>query len=164
MDSAGWVFRVRAYDGESFGHFLGRFRRANTLSHKALADYLGVRLEWVRDWESPSRRRNPTELQLLALAKLVEVDCEQLVKMLPPSHLHLQTRLCSACYEEVPMHRAQWQQADYQSCDRHQLELLSACPVCRSGFQTPALWEGGCCENCQFPFSPMHAYKKGNKV
>lgn len=38
MESFGWVFRVKAYSGESLGHFLGRFRRANRLSHKAIAD------------------------------------------------------------------------------------------------------------------------------
>lgn len=40
MVSEGWVFRVKAYPGESLGHFLGKFRRANDLSHKILADHL----------------------------------------------------------------------------------------------------------------------------
>jgi transcriptional regulator with XRE-family HTH domain len=75
MECDSWVFRVKVYDGESLGHFLGRFRRANELSHKAIADHLGVRVEWVKAWESPSLRRNPTNLQLLALSKLVDVDC-----------------------------------------------------------------------------------------
>jgi DNA-binding transcriptional regulator YiaG len=66
MSSQSWVFRVEAYRGESLGHFLGRFRRANDLSHKSLADHLGIRVEWVIAWESPSRRRNPTSLQLIA--------------------------------------------------------------------------------------------------
>nr|WP_290225285.1 hypothetical protein [Trichocoleus desertorum] len=39
MESESWVFRVKAYEGESLGHFLGRFRRANELSHKAIADH-----------------------------------------------------------------------------------------------------------------------------
>ena len=100
------VFRVIPHEDESLGHFLGRFRRANELSHRAITDHLGIRVEWVQAWESPSRRRNPTPLQLLALSKLVDVEPEQLTKMLPPINLHLQTRLCGTCYTEVPIHRA----------------------------------------------------------
>jgi DNA-binding transcriptional regulator YiaG len=62
MESETWVFRVQAYEDESFGHFMGRFRRANDLSHKVLAEHLGIRVQWVQDWDSPSRRRNPTPL------------------------------------------------------------------------------------------------------
>jgi hypothetical protein len=54
MVSDSWVFRTVPGPGESFGHFLGRFRRANELSHKAIADHLGVRVEWAKAWESPS--------------------------------------------------------------------------------------------------------------
>jgi transcriptional regulator with XRE-family HTH domain len=86
MSSEGWLFRVEAYRGESLGHFLGRFRRANALSHKSLAEHLSIRVEWVIAWESPSRRRNPTSLQLFALSKLVEVEPQVLAEMLPPSN------------------------------------------------------------------------------
>jgi transcriptional regulator with XRE-family HTH domain len=103
MESESWVFRVKAYEGESLGHFLGRFRRANELSHKAIADHLGVRVAWAIAWESPSRRRNPTDLKLLALSRLAEVDCKRLKKMLPPSRFHLQKRVCAAGYSEVPV-------------------------------------------------------------
>jgi Bacterial TniB protein len=48
MSSEGWLFRVKAYRGESLGHFLGRFRRANALSHKSLAEHLSIRVEWIR--------------------------------------------------------------------------------------------------------------------
>ncbi len=156
MSCDSWVFRVKTDDGESLGHFLGRFRRANALSHKAIADHLGVRVEWVKAWESPSLRRNPTNLQLLALSKLVDVKCEQLAKMLPPPDLHLQTRLCAACYGEVPIHRVSWQQKGVDWCDRHHLRLLSACPVCQTGFRTPVLWEDDQCEKCKLPLSQMH--------
>lgn len=156
MECDSWVFRVNAYDEESLGHFLGRFRRVNVLSHKAIADHLGVRVKWVKAWESPSLRRNPTNLQLLALSKLVDVNCEQLAKMLPPPDLHLQTRLCAACYGEVPIHRVSWQQVGVAHCDRHHLRLLSACPVCQTGFRTPALWEDDQCEQCKLPMSQMH--------
>lgn len=159
MHSESWVFRVTAYPGESLGHFLGRFRRANELSHKAVAEHLGVCVAWVQDWEVPSRRRNPTELQRIALSKLVEVEPKQLAKMLPPNHLHLQTRLCAACYAENAVHRAAWQRAGKSVCERHALRLLSACPVCETGFRTPALWDDEGCEHCGLLFSQMQSYQ-----
>jgi hypothetical protein len=131
MEAASWVFRVVPHPDESFGHFLGRFRRANELSHRVIADHLGIRVEWVQAWDSPSRRRNPTGLQLIALSKLTEVDPKQLAKMLPSEPLHLQTRLCPACYAEIPVHRSTWQRLGIDCCDRHSLKLLSACPECR---------------------------------
>lgn len=155
MESEGWVFRVKSYSGESLGHFLGRFRRANQLNHKAIADHLGVRTEWVIAWEAPSRRRNPTPLQLIALSKLVDVEPKQLVKMLPSEPLYLQTRLCAACYIEMPVHRVAWQRAKTNRCDRHRLQLLSACPKCGTGFRAPALWSEDCCECCELPFGEM---------
>ncbi len=160
MQSETWVFRVEPRAGESLGHFLGCFRRANYLSHKALAEHLGVRVEWVQAWETPSRRRNPSPLQLVALSKLVEVEVKQLTKMLPPERLHLQTRLCAACYGEVPIHQAVWQQAGRTDCPRHGLELLSECPVCGTGFRTPALWSDEHCESCQTAYGEMAAYQQ----
>ena len=74
MQSGSWIFRVEPHPDESFGHFIGRFRRANELSHRAIAEHLGIRVEWMQSWDSPSRRRNPTPLQLMALSKLVEVE------------------------------------------------------------------------------------------
>jgi hypothetical protein len=75
--------------------------------------------------------------------------------MLPPPDLHLQTRLCAACYGEVPIHRVSWQQKGVDWCDRHHLRLLSTCPVCQTGFRTPALWEDDQCEKCKLPMSQM---------
>lgn len=163
MEGESWVFRVKAELGESLGHYLGRFRRANNLGYKALAEHLGVRVEWVQAWESPSRRRNPTELQLMALSKLVEVEPKQLTKMLPPIRLHLQTRLCGACYAETSIHRSIWQKVDLKVCERHALEFLSACPVCGTGFQLPSLWENGQCETCELPFSQMQTYQQPSR-
>lgn len=66
---------------ESLGHYLGQFRGANVLSHKAIADHLGVRVGWVKAWESPSLRRDLTNLQLLAFSKLVDViECKAIGK------------------------------------------------------------------------------------
>jgi transcriptional regulator with XRE-family HTH domain len=160
MVSEGWVFRVKAYQGESLGHFLGKFRRANALSHKSLADHLGIRVEWVMAWESPSRRRNPTSLQLIALSKLVEVEPQQLAEMLPPEPLELKTRLCAACYAEQPFHQAQWQESETEGCAHHHLNLLSMCPVCNTGFRTPALWsDDECCEQCGLFFREMRSHQ-----
>jgi hypothetical protein len=36
-----WLFQVSAHRGESFGHFLSRFRRANYLSRCQLSVMLG---------------------------------------------------------------------------------------------------------------------------
>lgn len=156
------MFRVKAYPGESLGHFLGRFRRENQLSHKVIAYHLGIRVAWVMAWDAPSRRRNPTPLQLIALGKLVDLKPKQLVKMLPCEPLHLQTRLCAVCYTEMPVHRVAWQQAKTNQCDRHQLRLLSVCPECGTGFRTPALWSDSCCEYCGLPFSQMATLQQSN--
>ncbi len=154
-----WVFRVVPDASESLGHFLGRFRRANDLSHRAIAEYLGVRVKWVQDWEIPSRRRMPTELQCMALSKLVEVEPLALALMFPPKQLHLATRLCAACYAETPVHRVAWQRAGKPGCERHGLRLLEACPVCQTGFRTPAFWEDAQCEHCGLLFNQMQSYQ-----
>jgi hypothetical protein len=165
MEFESWVFRVEPHPDESFGHFMGRFRRANQLTHKAIAEHLGIRVEWVQSWDSPSRRRNPTPLQIIALSKLVEIEPEQLAKMLPSEPLHLQTRLCPACYAEVPVHRSTWQRANVDWCDRHSIQLLSACSNCGTGFRTPALWESDACtalrvrcERCGLAFAQMQCH------
>jgi transcriptional regulator with XRE-family HTH domain len=157
MESESWVFRVVPHADESLGHFLGRFRRANALSQRAIAEHLCVHETWVQNWEISSRRRNPTELQRIALSKLVDVDPKQLAEMLPPTPLHLQTRLCAVCYAETPVHQTLWQRAGKLVCDRH---LLSACPICETGFRTPALWEDGCCEQCGLLFHQMQSHQQ----
>jgi len=156
MPSESWMFRVKAHEGESLGHFLGRFRRANQLSQRTIAEHLGIRVEWVQAWDTPSRRRNPTPLQVIALSRLTDVEPQQLERMLPPDALHLQTRLCPACYAEVPVHRSTWQRAYVDQCDRHFLQLLPACSECGAGFRTPALWEDDRCEGCGLRFAQMH--------
>ncbi len=160
MEADTWIFRVEPHPKESLGHFLGRFRRANHLSHRAIADHLGVRVKWVEDWEIASKRRNPTALQRVALSKLVEVEPKQLAKMLPPARLYLQTRLCAACYAESPVHQVVWQRAGKTVCDRHKVHLLSGCPVCQQGFRIPALWDDEHCEGCGLAFGQMQSYQK----
>lgn len=160
MESESWVFRVKAHEGESIGHFLGRFRRANQLSQRTIAEHLGIRVEWVQARDTPSRRRNPTPLQLIALWRLTDVEPQQLERMLPPDPLHLQTRLCPDCYAEVPGHRSAWQQANVDQCDRHSVRFLSACSECGSGFRTPALWQDDRCEQCGLLFARMQCKPK----
>ena len=61
---------MQPYWQESFGHFLGRFRRANYLSSEQLSALLGQRSYVVAYWETPSRRRQPTPNELRALSQL----------------------------------------------------------------------------------------------
>lgn len=160
MSAESWVFRVVPHSDESFGHFMGRFRRANALSHKAIAEHLCIRVEWVQAWDTPSRRRNPTPLQLIALSRLTDVESQQLERMLPPDSLHLQTRLCPDCYAEVPVHRSTWQQATVDQCTRHSVHLLSACSECGFSFRTPALWQDDRCDHCGLLFARMQCKPK----
>lgn len=142
---------------ESFGHYLSRFRRANCLSHKTLGEELQVPTKIVSDWEVLSRRRIPDSAQLERLSRLVGISPNHLRQMFPPAQLHLQTRLCSACYAETPVHRVTWQQKGMDWCDRHQLPLLSACPACGVGFRIPALWNNEPCQGCELPFEQMES-------
>lgn len=151
----GWVFQVVPGTDESLGHYLSRFRQANCLGHKTLAEELQVPTKLVSDWEVPSRRRVPDSAQLERLSQLVGISMEQLRQMFPPQSMHLQTRLCPACYAQEPVHRVTWQQSGVDQCDRHQVLLLSACPMCGTGFRTPALWHNEPCHGCGLPFEQM---------
>ncbi len=152
-----WLFQVAPHPDESFGHFLGRFRRANELSRAGLAELLSVPTTTVQAWETPSRRSLPTEAQLAMLSALSGVSLTCLKQLLPPDtcSIHLSTRLCPSCYGEAPFHHQRWQQAGSDRCKTHSTLLLTACPACQSPFRLPALWEDGCCERCWLPFSQM---------
>ena len=152
-----WLFQVEPYPGESFGHVLGRFRRANHLSSPHLSSLLGLKPHVVSYWEAPSRRRVPSASELARLSELMGIDIEQLRLMLAATRrqLHLRTRLCGLCYAEAPFHRQSWQMANITDCDRHQCQLLSACPQCQTDFHLPAHWDMGQCEWCGLPFAQM---------
>jgi hypothetical protein len=164
----GWVIQVVPGTGESFGHYLSRFRRENYLSHKTLGEVLSVPTKVVSEWEVPSRRRIPDAAELERLSCLVGIPFSRLREMLPPTPLYLQTRLCPACYAENPVHQAAWQQQGVDECDRHRMPLLSACPNCGTGFRTPSLWWNEQCEKCQTALSemtlnpPVHLHQPGN--
>lgn len=160
-----WVFRVTAHPGESFGHFLSRFRRANYLSSGQLSTILGLRYLAVSYWETPSRRRTPAARDWRVLSEMTGVNEAQLRSMLMPKHtaLCLRTRLCALCYGEGPFHRLIWQNANISECDRHRCELLSMCPQCGIDFQLPALWEVGQCEQCYLPFAEMNDFHRSSE-
>jgi hypothetical protein len=157
-----WLFRVDAYPGESFGHFLGRFRRVNDLTSGQLSTMLGLRYLAISYWETPSRRRIPSAKDWEVLSGITGVDVAQLQSMLMPKKisLYLRTRLCASCYQEEPFHRLNWQRANVTKCDRHGCELLSMCPQCGIDFKLPALWAVGECEQCSLPFAKMNDFHR----
>lgn len=157
----GWLFQITPILGESMGHYLGRFRRANCLTQSALAELILIDARVLRGLEMPSLGQPLNAEQLKKLACFLRVSETQLAEMLPPgrSQLHLTTRLCSQCYGDAPIHQRAWQRAGVEQCDRHNTLLLTACPACRTVFRLPALWENGCCEQCWLPFAQMHEFK-----
>ena len=161
-----WLFRVQPYPQESFGHFLGRFRRANYLSSEQLSALLGHRPYVVAYWETPSRRRQPTPNELRALSQLTGIKVAQLKAMRSPSAtpLYWPTRLCAYCYEETPYHRWNWQLAAQSHCELHQHRLLSVCPRCRSAFQLPSYWQRKECDRCRLPFRAMQTCQISKRV
>jgi hypothetical protein len=160
-----WLLRVPANYGESFGHFLGRFRRANHLSSAQLSIMLGLRYLAVSYWEAPSRRRTPTAKDWEGLSKLTGIDETQLRAMLMPGDLRicLRTRLCALCYAEEPFHKMTWQDANISECDRHRCDLLSMCPRCGIDFQLPSYWKVGQCEQCHLPFAEMSFFLRSTE-
>ncbi|NJR63145.1 MAG: hypothetical protein HC769_32815 [Cyanobacteria bacterium CRU_2_1] len=156
-EPAGWLFQIAPAPGESFGHYLGRFRRANCLSRIGLAEFLATDVRVVRGWEMPSLGQSLSAVELAKVATLLGLSVVELREMLPEerSKPHLATRLCPRCYADRPVHQRDWQRADLAQCQWHAQPLLAACSVCGSGFRLPALWENGCCEQCWLPFREM---------
>ncbi|BAY29315.1 hypothetical protein NIES2107_11560 [Nostoc carneum NIES-2107] len=160
-----WLTRVEPFDGESISHFLGRFRRAKGNKFSApsgLGHVVGLGAVLVR-WEKFYFHPFPTQQELEALAAVVELDSDRLRQMLPPVGVgmkHSPIRLCGACYAESPCHKIEWQFKKTGGCDRHQLRLLSKCPVCEKPFVIPALWVEGQCSRCFTSFAEMAQYQK----
>jgi len=152
---------VEPYLNESFGHFLGRFRRANCLSSAHLSAMLGERSYVVSYWESPSRQRRPTEAHLQQLSQFTGGDSPRLRAMwsAPGTRLHWPTRLCPERYADAPWHQLTWQLADQSHCAVHQRLLLSHCPRCHHAFELPSYWVIGQCDRCQLPFAHMRFYQ-----
>ena len=157
-----WLFLVEALEGESFSHFLGRFRRRNHLTPSALGQLAGIGAVVAR-WERFHLNPFPSVKELEGLAKVVEIEAQRLREMLPTQGVAMKRepiRLCGACYAESPSHRMEWQFKSTAGCQRHQLRLVSKCPRCEAKFKVPALWEDGCCDRCRLPFGEMSTYQK----
>lgn len=152
-----WLFQVEPHPDESFGHFLGRFRRANYLSGAQLSTLLRARSYLVSYWECPSRQRRPSSAHLEQLAQLTGVDMLRFQRMCSPLGIRLYwpTRLCPDCYAEAPWHKLTWQLADQSACDIHQRSLFTQCPCCHHAFQLPSYWATGECDRCRLPFAQM---------
>ena len=162
MEIQPWLFRVEPLEGESFSHFLGRFRRANKLTPNRLGKMAGLGGAIAR-WEKFRFNPPPSPQQLEALAVVLGVEREQLQEMLPPPGVGMKLepiRLCGACYGESPCHKIEWQFKGMQGCDRHGLRLLSECPNCGARFKIPALWVDGWCQRCFMTFAEMSKYQK----
>lgn len=155
MEIKPWWFTVTPYEGESISHFLGRFRRENSLSCGGLGQITGLYSSIAR-WEK-FRFNPPSSLeQLEKLSAIVQVEVATLQTMFPSAPMKMTPiRLCSACYGEKPYHRMEWQYKEVYKCDRHQLKLLSECPNCKARFKFPALWVDGWCHRCFTPFVEM---------
>ena len=155
-------FAVELLEGESLSHFLGRFRRANSLTTTALGKITGLGAV-VGRWEKLYLNPFPTRQQLEALADVVMVDADRLAQMLPPKGVTMKPMpilLCAACYAENPYHRIEWQFKERWGCDRHQLRLLAKCTNCETPFLIPALWVQGECPHCFLPFATMAKRQK----
>jgi len=150
-------FAVELLEGESLSHFLGRFRRANSLTTTALGKITELGAV-VGRWEKLYLNPFPSRQQLEALADVVMVDADRLAQMLPPKGVTMKPRpilLCAVCYAENPYHRIEWQFKERWGCDRHQLRLLGKCTNCETPFPIPALWVQGECPHCFLPFATM---------
>lgn len=160
-EGAGWVFQIAPEPGESFGHYLGRFRRANCLSRSGLAAWMNTDERTVRGWEMPSWGQPPNALQLVNVASLLGLSVPQLVAMLPDERVktEMATRLCPACYADTPIHQQNWQRAELTQCAAHEQPFLTACSGCGAVFRVPALWENGCCDRCWLPFGVMECLR-----
>lgn len=152
-----WLFVVDPYEGESISHFLGRFRRENTLTPSMLGKETGLGAIIAR-WEKFRFNPPPSLHELEALANVVQVNASRLREMLPPKGIGMRLepiRLCGACYGEAPYHKIEWQLKTTEFCPEHQLTLLSECPGCGARFKIPSLWVDGWCDRCFTPFEEM---------
>ena len=164
-------FAVELLEGESLSHFLGRFRRANSLTTTALGKITGLGAV-VGRWEKLYLNPFPSRQELEALADVVMVDADRLTQMLPPKDVTMKPRpilLCAVCYAENPYHRIEWQFKERWGCDgrsanrlrhRHQLRLFVKCTNCETPFPIPALWVQGECPHCFLPFGTMAKRQK----
>jgi hypothetical protein len=157
-----WLLPIELMPGESLSHFLGRVRRRNHLSCSALGHLAGIG-GVVSRWEKFYHNPFPSDVELMALGALLDVDLATLRRMLPTlgdGMMCNPIRLCGACYVESPYHRLEWQLRSIGLCHRHQFRLLSSCPKCGARFKIPSLWEFGSCNRCGLSFNAMAQSQK----
>jgi len=157
-----WLFKVEPYPGESLSHYLGRFRRANHLTVSALGVATGLGGIFIKRLEHFHLNPFPTAEQIAGLASYIGIDPQKVQGMLPAQGVAIKlepSRLCAACYAEVPYHRLAWQYKQTSGCEKHRLRLLSECPKCKKRFGIPALWHGAC-NRCGMTFEAMQIMQK----
>jgi hypothetical protein len=157
-----WLFEVKPYPAESLSHYLGRFRRANHLTVSALGVATGLGGIFIKRLEHFHLNPFPTAKQIADLAGYMGISPEAVLGMLPPHGVPIKlepSRLCAACYAEVPYHRLAWQYKQTSGCEKHRLRLLSECPKCKKRFGIPALWHGAC-NRCGMTFEAMQIMQK----
>lgn len=111
------MFPVEPCEGESLSHFLGRFRRRNHFSPSALGDLTGIGGAVAR-WEKFHLNPFPKEKELYSLAKVIGIEKQRLIEMLPAKGMEMKCepiRMCGACYAENPYHRMSWQSGTLRS-------------------------------------------------
>ena len=156
---------IEPYEGESISHYFGRFRRSEAISVSSpgsLSKAAGIGPVLAR-WEKFRFNPFPSPKELEAISKLIGLDANRIVQMLPPKGEKMKLepiRLCAACYAEQPYHRLEWQFQSIVGCECHKLRLLSECPFCKERFPIPALWEHGECNKCHTPFRSMKKRQK----
>lgn len=102
-----WLFLIEPCEGESLSHFLGRFRISNHISPSALGNLAGIGGVVAR-WEKFYLNPFPTDRELQALAKVIGIEKQRLLDMLPVEGMGIKCepiRMCGACYAENPYHR-----------------------------------------------------------
>jgi len=162
MEIQPWLYQIQPYSGESLSHYLGRFRRANHLTVSALGKESGLGGIFIKRLEHFHLNPFPTAEQIAGLAGYMGISPKEVLGMLPPHGVSMKlepSRLCAACYAEVPYHRLAWQYKQTSGCEKHRLRLLSACPKCKKRFGIPSIWTGYC-DRCRLPYESMWTFQR----
>ncbi|MBD2093413.1 TniQ family protein [Microcoleus sp. FACHB-1515] len=151
---------VQPLNGESIASFLYRFRRAkgNRISSaSAFGKLIGIGFATCR-WEKLRFHPRPTQAELEALSQATRIEVDRLNELFPLPGEALppeQVRFCAACYLEEPCHRLAWHLKATDSCDRHPLRLLPACPGCKKPFEVADALAAAGCQPCGMSFKSM---------
>lgn len=169
-DSTAEYFSItlQPYEDESMSHYLGRWKRQDVVSLSSIGSLsrqlkLGTAMS---RWEQFYLNPFPTLNQLAQLGKVMGLEAERLLLMFPPKGEPINvrvTRICCACYDEVPYHRMKWQLKSIAACARHHLRLLYKCPNCDLRLPIPAEWGAGRCQKCQMLFKSMIKHQKPSR-